>query len=155
MNTQCPEVRQLAEVCSNLSVAVDSLKDSLGAFRQEMRIEVQRQLSGMSQEICKNIASDVHQQLSDKLTTKEFVEQLKLEIRQKGNEENSVSETKDVDDGLVRLQASVSDPAQLEILKRLESMGFTNHTFNSVLLEMHAGDADKVIADLKKFYKMT
>jgi len=34
-------------------------------------------------------------------------------------------------------------------------MGFTNHTFNSVLLEMHQGDMEKVTGDLKKYYRMS
>lgn len=40
-------------------------------------------------------------------------------------------------------------------LQHLETMGYTNETFNAVLLEMHNGDVEKVLQALKQYYKIT
>ena len=44
-------------------------------------------------------------------------------------------------------------PETEEKLQKLSEMGYENRTFCLVLLKQNNGDMDKVIADLKGFYK--
>jgi len=144
--------QQLMCVCSNLVSTVETLKESLSTMRQEVRNEIRDQFSGefikrITEEIAKEVKSVVLEQLTPSSTSASKPSATEL------NASPGSEETKE-DDGLVRLQASVSSPEQLEALKKFESMGFTNLTFNSVLLEIHKGDEEKVLTDLKKFYQV-
>jgi len=148
-----PETSRLLEVCSTLAASVDTLQTTLQTIREELRQQLSDELvKRISDEVCKRLKLEL--QIQTDSIVKSVSEEFRKRVITPASPRKVEDESKEMEESLVRLQASTSDPAQLEVLKKLELMGFTNTTFNSVLLETHQGDVDKVLADLRKFYKL-
>jgi len=139
--------------CASLSSAVDALRDSLVSLKRDLcvslvdsvrdsvRAQIREELMGS---ILSAMKSEIRSSVADMSGEIRKLVNPSIESKQEGSNEED----------LVRLQSSTCLPEHEALLKQLEAVGFTNRTFNLVLLDLHGGDMTKVTADLKKYYKI-